>query len=127
MEWPFALTILCAIVGIMVNVIYQHRLYLKRYRGERSVGSNPRPTTVIPVTIICGNCCGDSLLPRRTLFSNGRCQDCGSTSFVFASEFPLRKNAFIKDELDNVQPFFSLQPTLIMSYQQMSRLRTGTS
>ncbi len=126
MEWLFAVTILCVISVITIRIIYQHPLYLKRYREERHVISNPRPTTVIPITIICGNCCGDSLLPRRTLFSNGRCQDCGSTSFVFASEFPLRKNAFVKDEIDNVQPVFSLQPTLIMSYQQMSRLRTGT-
>lgn len=36
--------------------------------------------------IVCGDCCGDDLLPKRTnLTTTGACAVCGGRSFVLAS------------------------------------------
>lgn len=41
---------------------------------------------ILPIEIICGDCCGDARLPIRTnLTSDGRCAVCFGRSFEIAS------------------------------------------
>jgi len=43
----------------------------------------PRTTSTM---IVCGDCCGDGLLPLKTyLTANGRCAACGGRNYEFAS------------------------------------------
>lgn len=38
--------------------------------------------------IVCGNCAGEGELPHKTFLTReGRCDNCGGNSYVFASEF----------------------------------------
>ena len=57
----------------------------KVYVSERSV----TPRRASSVMIVCGNCMGNGLNPRKTLLSadGSACATCGSHSYVLASKF----------------------------------------
>lgn len=57
-------------------------------RTRRAARVEPRaPVPRWPVAIICGGCSGDTISPRKTFLTReGRCDECGSRSFMLASD-----------------------------------------
>ncbi|MGA9768751.1 MAG: hypothetical protein WBV94_06915 [Blastocatellia bacterium] len=44
------------------------------------------PREITRTMIVCGDCAGDSINPRKTLLTKeGRCASCGGNSYVLAS------------------------------------------
>jgi hypothetical protein len=55
-------------------------------RRADELAREPTPVLWQPVSIVCGNCSGDGISPRRTLLdARGRCADCGGTSYMLAA------------------------------------------
>jgi hypothetical protein len=50
----------------------------------------PRLLSCLCVLIVCGDCAGDGVNPRKTLMAaNGTCANCGGRSFVLASKLQI--------------------------------------
>jgi hypothetical protein len=75
-----------AIFAIAAAVIATTQLGYARHRREY-VTSHRTALHYSPVQIICGDCSGDGLIPERTFMDRfGRCERCGSHSYMLASE-----------------------------------------
>ena len=89
---------------------------LVRLRQEKRVAPALDPYELLhPVLIICGDCSGDSGIPRKTLLAaNGRCEACGGDNYVLASAFGLRfYNPTVAPEL---RPGLKQQPVYVADY-----------
>lgn len=58
-------------------------MILQIFRRKRNLSNLPRPSQM---EIICGDCGGDEIYPRKTfLMTDGSCADCGGRDFADAT------------------------------------------
>lgn len=72
------------IAGPQTNAL--PKLYIKK--RDRKVS----PRGVTKTQIVCGDCCGDDSLPRKTFLTpDGRCDCCGGRSYVLAANLEIAR------------------------------------
>ena len=74
----FGSAVALTIAGVLMRT---HRTRSSELRGQRN------GTLLTAVQIVCGDCAGEGERPIRTcLDESARCERCGGTSYVLASE-----------------------------------------
>src|SRR5262249_14748171 len=75
--------ILVVLVLTTLTLLYS---VIKSRKFDPTLVERRVPVTSVAVQIICGDCCGDESLPRKTfLDQSGKCHQCGGTSYVLAA------------------------------------------
>jgi hypothetical protein len=74
--------------------------------------TEPRvPVTLVGIQIICGDCAGDEVRPKRTYLDLfGNCSQCGGHSFVLASNVAANLMKARQSEFENVRPTNKVLP-----------------
>lgn len=77
------LTITATVIIALVIV----SVVLRSHRTDESQLTEPRVSVpMFGIQIVCGNCAGDELRPRRTYLDRlGNCSQCGGQSYLLAS------------------------------------------
>jgi hypothetical protein len=78
---------LAALVVIAATMWFYFNLKNGRRRQDYVRHTERATLHYSPVQIICGDCSGDGLAPRKTFMDRfGKCDYCGGASYVLASE-----------------------------------------
>jgi hypothetical protein len=63
-------------------------LLWRRSSQEQPLAEQRQPPLLISLQLICGDCCGDADIPRRTEMSiDSTCRDCGGRAYVLAADY----------------------------------------
>jgi len=82
MQLLLILEVFIVIIILTAFLILRQReaLQIRRQQGRQAF------TRSLPVQIVCGDCMGDEMSPRRTFLGmSERCSRCGGNSYILAS------------------------------------------
>ena len=84
-----------SVVAILMAIALT-TMIVRRESGQLAqLRSGRAPLMKIGVQIICGDCSGDQDKPKRTCLDiHGRCDECGGTSYVLASNFAMTTSTY---------------------------------
>ena len=87
-----------SVVAILMAIALTIMLVRRESGQQAQLRGGRAPLMKIGVQIICGDCSGDLDKPKRTCLDiHGRCDECGGTSYVLASNFAMTTSTYQED------------------------------
>jgi hypothetical protein len=78
---------LASLIAIAATMWFYYNLKNGRRRQDYVQNTERASLHYSPVQIICGDCSGEGVSPRKTFMDrSGKCDHCGGASYVLASE-----------------------------------------